>query len=467
MKYENFRNFNRIVKFILYGRGGFNGFIYTINYIIDHSNNFDIIMKTSNGDNADNVFYEYNIGLCINAIKKYFPNFIYTFLFFNLKTELFNILVPENQDRKEWDDIECFKANIMNIKKSSDPYTITRDEYINACKNSTGASTLIEKIPNGIKIEALLNHVDFCGTPASHEIYNYNLFSILFQIYASISSLKKVYTHYDLHEDNIMFVYLPEITKIRYKINKDTFTILTNFIPVIIDYGRSFADCSIIGSNISVSSTKYANETMVPDCNEYNIKSSFKNDSLHLFKYKPSIKTDRTITLDIREDIGNDDWSIQKREHYINPRVNNISSDMRYIIRISDDVNYHRNSDIIIEYKKIFNNENNPDWYRAKFVAGVKESPSEAGKIKNVGDVMNFLIKYYNNKYIKNIPIGDKDLIFNTIDINCNLNEKVKWSYKTKTSLEAEALLPPKASPKLKKVSPSHRNKKLNKCIIS
>ena len=54
--------------------------------------------------NTDNNYYEYKVGKCINKIKEYFPNFIYTFnynfinnnllsKYYNKSTDFFNRVI--------------------------------------------------------------------------------------------------------------------------------------------------------------------------------------------------------------------------------------------------------------------------------------------------------------------------------------------------------------------------------------
>jgi hypothetical protein len=430
-KYENFTNFTKMqVPFRPIGSPSSNGFINLINYQNNvDANTFDTIMKTSQRLNADNNFYEFNIGLCVNAMKQYFPNFVYTFLYFNSTLSLITHLSPGGA---HFNNLPYFIANTQNVRSTSVPLIINQPDYENACVSNNRASVLIENVPNSITLLDLIIHPDFNTTP---EIYNYNLFNILFQIYAALSSLKNVYTHYDLHTSNIMYVELPNIKKIIYKINDRIYTILTKFIPVIIDYGRSYIDCSILGPEYSsiVKSRDYANNTINPSCNEsLNLLDiEFENYSLKLKKYGPN-----------NYGITHDNWSNRGDRSYISPRVNNKSSDMRYINLICNRTTYYMTmtSDICTQYRSIFNNINNPEWNGPSYY-GAKEQPSEAGKIKNIGDVMEFLINYYNRNYIDNVPIvpvGNKNLIIDTININCNLAEKIKWSYKTQDILQVE-----------------------------
>jgi hypothetical protein len=114
---------------------------------------------------------------------------------------------------------------------------------------------------------------------------------------------------------------------------------------------------------------------------------------------------------------------------------------MRYINIILNTPKYYKGSDIGTRYRSIFNVINNPEWSGPPGYFGAPEMPSVAGRIKNIIDVMEFLINYYNTNYLDNVPIvpvGNKNLIIDTININCNLAENVKWSYKTQAILLVE-----------------------------
>ena len=82
IKYQNFTNFNQIqIPIRPIGQLSQNGYINLIKYNnTTDGNNIETIMKTSNDLNSDNNFYEFNVGLCVNEMKQYFPNFIYFFL---------------------------------------------------------------------------------------------------------------------------------------------------------------------------------------------------------------------------------------------------------------------------------------------------------------------------------------------------------------------------------------------------
>lgn len=81
-KYDNF-NIDKMDKYIFkMSENSANGIIYKSVYQYNNEEEkrkFFVAIKCSMEKNTDNNYYEYTIGKCINEIKKYFPNFIYTF----------------------------------------------------------------------------------------------------------------------------------------------------------------------------------------------------------------------------------------------------------------------------------------------------------------------------------------------------------------------------------------------------
>ena len=408
-KYQNFSNLDLMLSPIKpIGAGSANGFINLIKYknLID-SKIFDTVVKTSREKNADNNFYEFNVGRCINIIKQYYPNFIYTFLYFNLSPTLKSIIEPKGElKRVQYTNMEFFKKNIEHIKVATKPSNVEQSDIESGCSNNDRASVLIENIPNGISFDELIIDPDF------NIDYNYNIFSVLFQIYSVLWALKEIYTHYDLHSGNVMFVKSPNTIKIVYNIIGMEYQIFTRFIPVILDYGRSYINCSKLDSTLITSET-YAEKACNSNCNSSTDTHTCKNNSLKFYKY-------------------NDKWFDNSNFYFINPRVKNESFDLRFINSIM--TQNILNCDIKQKYLKKFNIQNNPDWFdpTTKYVTyGVKEHPRETDKIVRLSDLMVFLISYYNNSnFSTSVPIVKNiNEINEVINIDCDINKKIKWSH--------------------------------------
>ena len=437
-KYQNFSNLNLMLSPIKpIGAGSANGFINLIKYKnLTDSKIFDTVVKTSREKDADNNFYEFNVGRCINIIKQYYPNFIYTFLYFNLSPTLKSIIEPKGElKRVQYTNMEFFKKNIEHIKVATKPSNVEKSDIESGCSNNDRASVLIENIPNGISFDELMIDPDF------NINYNYNIFSILFQIYSTLWALRKIYTHYDLHSGNVMFVKLPNTIKIVYNIIGNEYQIFTRFIPVILDYGRSYINCAVLDSTLITSET-YAEKACNSDCNPSKDKHTCENSSLKFYKY-------------------NNKWFDNSNFYFINPRVKNESFDLRFINSIM--TQNVLDSDIKQKYLQKFNIKNNPEWFDPKtknVTYGVKENLIEIGKIETSTDIIEFLISYYNNSnFSTNVPIvKNVNEINEVIRIDCDITKKIKWSY-TNSRQTAKNLgeMPPIQSLKvnpIKQVSP-------------
>jgi hypothetical protein len=404
-KYDNFSNLflvNGSIKKI--GNPSENGFIDKLNFRnkID-SATFDCILKTSLSKDADNNFYEYTVGLCINKIKTFLPNFLYTFNYGNIKFDLKMLL----KSSKEFTDLEKF-SNDLELKNIKEKDILSYSNISNGCKTNDVSSIMLEYLPASVNFETLTKNKKFIDN------YNIEIFNILFQVYAALSCLKNVYTHYDLHVGNVMFVEVPEdkTVLITYSINGKPYHLYTHFIPVIIDYGRSHINCleldSIIFSKIF---SEIACEN--PDCNT---------------KSKPICNTVPNGLIINKN--SNDNYDNQERFFYIDMRHKNESSDLRYLHTLMDF--FKDGIQIKSEYNKRFDRK---DWTlrdkngRESLSYGVKENLSKyqfTQKISNTTDCINWLCDIYDK--IDNSIISKKEK-YGRMKIFTNLTLKLPWAF--------------------------------------
>jgi hypothetical protein len=208
-----------------------------------------------------------------------------------------------------------------------------------------------------------------------------------------------------------MFVKLPNTIKIVYNILDKEYLIFTKFIPVILDYGRSYINCSKLDSTLITSET-YAEKACNSDCNPSKDKHTCENNSLKFYKY-------------------NDKWFDNSNFYFINPRVKNESFDLRFINSIM--TQNVKDCDIKQEYLQKFNIKNNPEWFDPKtknVTYGVKERLIETGKIRTSTDIIVFLISYWDSN--KNFPVPivkNINEVNEVIKIDCDINKKIKWSH--------------------------------------
>jgi hypothetical protein len=370
--FSNFTNYNLVnspVKRI--GTESNNGFINLLEFKLNQRS-FLTVMKSSLQLDADNNYYEYIVGNCINKIKSYVPNFVYTFNYMNLTENLKNKL----KNNITFNDINLL-VNDAKIKNKNN----NELEYFNnigeGCKNNNISSLLIEYIPNSLSLFKLSEDPDF---------YNYmdiEIFNILFQIYATLSGLKNIFTHYDLHTGNVMFVKVPgnKIINITYVIDNKEYNLYTHFIPVMLDYGRAHINCLEL-DNLTHSKIFTEMFCANKDCN-----SSTDNECNGYAKGMAVFKDTK------------DTYSDMESFYNINYRVKNESCDLKFLHDLMTSIS----SPIKEEYNKVFVN----DWIleekgETKINYCVKENLSKfeyTNKVNNITDVISWLLTIQENIY--------------------------------------------------------------------
>jgi hypothetical protein len=163
----------------------------------------------------------------------------------------------------------------------------TAIDYSRACRESKYAAVLIQHLKNARILRSYTN------------VYTYNTFIkcdmlyVLFVIYHALASISKTFTHYDLHDENVL-VYEPQKGKyIKYNYHHKDGTETTfhsPYIPKIIDYGRSFFDNGNLNAQKIYDKIRLENDCE-PNAGEYvgfkwlnpkssaRITSSIKNES--------------------------------------------------------------------------------------------------------------------------------------------------------------------------------------------
>ena len=134
--------------------------------------------------------------------------------------------------------------------------------YSIGCKSSKLIAILIQHIKNAPTLE---NWIFMAMDLDNGKLNNYELVCILYQIYMPLSILSDVYTHHDLHDNNIL-IYEPIIgSYITYKYHLDSDVIVqfkSRYIVKIIDYGSNYYND---GENNSKNT--YDKICAIKDCN--------------------------------------------------------------------------------------------------------------------------------------------------------------------------------------------------------
>ncbi len=423
LKFSNLNDLTRVdIPLENYGgAGSANGFVRKLTFNEDN-NQLVTIAKISQSENADNSYFEFVNGKCINKLKEYYPNFVYTFNYGNiddtLKKNLEDPVKIKNITR------DSLVNGIKLLVQSNDCDLMKIDRIKEGCNNNSKSIFMIEYIPNSISLKELFFQNKYEGTKEQDEFranLNYNMFCIIFQIYTTLSSLRDYFTHYDLHHDNIMISILEKPIIIEYKKDASLYKIKTRYIPYIIDYGRSYINCLKLDS-VLFSRNFLETACEVRECGR--ISSQECDASIKGLKIS-------------RDNIYNYD----KIRHYTDPRMRNISHDVRLFHIIFNslskwDFGAHESPIINTELYKHFSKYS--DIFKEKikkpsdYIFGVEENdfgtiPSEGDVIKNVKVVSDMLKLYHTNQNYNSI-VTEADIV-GVLRINMNFEEREKWTF--------------------------------------
>jgi hypothetical protein len=283
--FNGFTNFDYVESPIhKIGAVSVNGFVKEISYE-KKGYHAHTILKSSQRIVSDNLVYEYLVGTkYINRAVKSLPCFLQTYGLYFYNSDISWKLM---KDTKPIHKAILKGLNIQN--------TIN---YSKACQQSKYAAVLIQHIKEASAIKDQLSRAIYTPFLKSDILY------VLFIVYHALHSLSKNFTHYDLHDGNVL-LYMPVKGKyIQYHYHNadgSETTFYSPYIPKIIDYGRCFFDNGNTNSNKIYNNICTINECK-PDCGEdygfgwlnpeplYFISSSKKNES-HDLRLLNIIKT--------------------------------------------------------------------------------------------------------------------------------------------------------------------------------
>ena len=204
-----------------------NGFIYELAYKRQNYNAY-AILKSTVGRTADNLMYEYFVGMAVNVFGKQLPCFVETYGLFEYNTDA------------DWTVLRLGNANKDDVLKHNLTLkpTQTFDNLDRGCISPHLQCILIQHLKQAASLRTHVNDPDFINT---------ELIKILYIIYFSLETLATQFTHYDLHANNVLIYKPGGLTHIEYVFHEHRIgkvprivKFKSAFIPKIIDYGRSF-----------------------------------------------------------------------------------------------------------------------------------------------------------------------------------------------------------------------------------
>lgn len=239
----------------------------------------------------ESLYSEFVCGLCVNNIKKFLPNFIFTLNLYKFQEEIDSNTVIELLN-VQTGALLLENANLLNEKHD----ILFNEQTIAKYKYKT--CILLEEIEGDTvySMERLIKKENI-----------YNQYAILFQIYAALFAIRKKFSHKDLHLGNVLLYKSDVPIKIMYS---NDIIIYAKYVPIIIDYGKSYFFVSE-EFNTSTLRTEHIKQ--------------FKNESIDLrffhlycdmFKYDPKIEENfKIIKLYLDEDINFDDINEQQNKN--------------------------------------------------------------------------------------------------------------------------------------------------------
>ena len=216
------------------GKPSVNGFVREVKYERE-GYQAHAILKSSIEMNTDSLTYEYLVGTVMNRMNRWLPSFVETYgLFYYTKDE----------DRRQ-----VIKGPaILSLSQSTD--TKKRAEHVakvtplnpasvsTVCRTSHKQCLLIQHMKDALTIGDRLPDKMF---------FMYDLLYVLYPVYFSLKCLRTTFTHYDLHQDNVLLYEPIKDGYIEYHIHTSEGEVVfcSKYIAKIIDYGSSFIQGSM------------------------------------------------------------------------------------------------------------------------------------------------------------------------------------------------------------------------------
>ena len=234
------------------GNPSSNGFVKEIRYerngYVSHA-----VLKSSTRTSSDNLAYEYIVGQYLNKQGKLFPCFLETYGLFYYK------------DDAAWKHSMETKSITTNILKDALILQPETTDYKKMCAQSKYAAILIQHL-NGVNT---LGDVFGYGKEYKEWFVARELLQVLYQVYFPLAQMAGKFTHYDLHDGNVL-LYEPvkgKYIQYHYHINGEIVNFKSRYMVKIIDYGRCYYEQDKQNSSTDVHN-KLCKEPMCNPCGD-------------------------------------------------------------------------------------------------------------------------------------------------------------------------------------------------------
>lgn len=376
------------------GNQSSNGFILRIEYEKEGFKAYSII-KCNQTQRSDNLLYEYFVGMnFINKFVPIFPCFVETYeqlYFFNdpanktfAKKLIQSPLTPK---------VKKHFTEVLNVKDLVNPADLSNFAN-NACKFGKKSSV-------SIMMQYFANFISIADHDSKDEV---DIPNCLFQVYFVLNVLKDVYTHYDLHQGNVL-LYKPYLDKkyieMHYHFNDGKIiTFPTEHIVKIIDYGRSYfnnkdakIDSQMVFDNICAN-------YKAPECME-TTKNKNSYATMEVCGETAGIQTG--------------EYALKfGRFHYITPNKKNISHDLRLVNIPHFNTFIQRLKPSGNEWNKLIVGYESQFGTRERINTDFMTKNYEINNVTNMADFLKLTLDTWNDKFFEGwktkILSGNQDL---------------------------------------------------------
>lgn len=196
------------------GTSSANGFVKELKYEREGYIAY-ALLKSSLKPRSDNLAYEYLVGKYLNEVSKKLPNFVETYGLFHY---------PSTKERDEMKLNHRFSRPVVPF----DP-----NDMKNVCRKAQNMCVLTQYLKD---TKSFLHHYE---DPYFRKHFSAHVF---YQIYFTLHRLRKEFTHYDLHPNNVL-LYEPmdgQYIQYHYHCHDKVVSFKSKYIVKIIDYGRCF-----------------------------------------------------------------------------------------------------------------------------------------------------------------------------------------------------------------------------------
>jgi hypothetical protein len=289
---------NGFVKRLLFSKGGFNAYA---------------TLKCNQRSSADNLLYEYRVGLFINSIMHLFPCFVRTYGVYRVSKEGYNHLSNSSRQGAASSSsqarLDPTPDELRGMLTEFPDYNVAR-----GCVNPKYIVLVTQFFLNCISLHKFMHST----SSSAPELIRTNLLQIFYQIYFALAQLRESFTHYDLHADNVLLYPVPRVNgrqgHILFKYGRpghpNYLEFRCQFIVKIIDYGR--CHYSFPGGSSQQDYQDILDSSRCTDRGQF-----FGFNNLHFDYYWNGISADRkNETHDLRV-LDNVLWDIYKLENRV------------------------------------------------------------------------------------------------------------------------------------------------------